>query len=82
MQTANEFKRCVVAPRNEIEYSVGQVLRHKKFGFRAVVYGWDRRPSGVQGLKKADDQPFYHMLPDQADCERLFGGPRDMRCKF
>ena len=72
--------------RNDIRYSVGQVLRHKKFGFRAVVYGWDRRPTvdvskwdGVQGLDRAGEQPFYHMLPDQEDCAKLFGGPRDMR---
>jgi hemimethylated DNA binding protein len=39
------------------------------------VSQWD----GVVGLERAAEQPFYHMLPDQGDCEHLFGGPRDMR---
>ena len=51
-----ESQREARQDRSEIRYSVGQVLRHKKFGFRAVIYGWDKRPTidvsnwdGVQG---------------------------------
>jgi len=25
------------------------------------------------------EQPFYHMLPDQLDCEKMLGGARDLR---
>ena len=63
-----------------------QVLRHRKFGFRAAVFGWEPRPhldvahwDGVVGLPSGPDQPFYRMVPDAADCDRLLGGPRGVR---
>ena len=32
-------------PRNErkpqVKYRIGQVLKHKKFGYRGVIVGWD-----------------------------------------
>jgi hypothetical protein len=53
-------------------YSIGQVFRHKKFGYRGVVYGWTALPQvdvsqwdGVQGLTRGIEQPFYFMLPDR-----------------
>jgi hemimethylated DNA binding protein len=49
------------------------VLRHRKFGFRAAVFGWERRPQldvsqwdGVKGLPSGAQQPFYRMVPDIA----------------
>lgn len=69
-----------------IRYQIGEVLRHKIFGFRAVVIGWDLRPEvdvsdwdGVVRSKNGADQPFYRMLPDMADCIEFLGGPRDVR---
>ena len=63
-----------------------QVLRHKKFGFRCVVFGWEKRPhldvsqwDGVVGLPSGPDQPFYRMIPDNDDCVSLIGGPRGVR---
>ena len=63
-----------------------QVLRHRKFGFRAVVFGWDARPQidvsqwdGVVGLPSGPSQPFYRMVPDDGDCYSLLGGPRGVR---
>ena len=79
-------RRIANADRNDINFCVGEVLRHKKFGFRAVVVGWDRRPEvdvsdwdGVAGLPSGGEQPFYRVLPDISDCIDLLGGPRDMR---
>ena len=40
----NLSERASKASRKGIEYHVGQVLRHKRFGFRAVVFGWEERP--------------------------------------
>ena len=78
--------RVANADRTGIHFCVGEVLRHKKFGFRAVVIGWDRRPEtdvsgwdGVVGLPSGADQPFYRMLPDLTDCIENLGGPRDVR---
>ena len=35
-------RRVDKADRRGIHYQIGEVLRHKVFGFRAVVIGWDR----------------------------------------
>ena len=79
-------RRVDKADRRGIHYQIGEVLRHKVFGFRAVVIGWDRRPAvdvsswdGVQNLPSGTEQPFYKMLPDLADCIEHLGGPRDVR---
>lgn len=67
--------------KSGVKYAVGQVFMHKKYGYRAVVYGWDRecerdeewlRHMNVQNAQ----QPFYHCLPHEHDCVRLFGGVR------
>ena len=80
-------RRAANADRDGVAYCVGEVLRHKKFGFRAVVTGWDRRPEadvsdwdGVVGLPSGADQPFYRMVPDIGDCVDMLGGPRDSEC--
>ena len=79
-------KRVANADRQGIKFCIGEVLRHKRFGFRAVVIGWDRRPEvdvsqwdGVVGLPSGAEQPFYRMLPDLSDCVENLGGPRDVR---
>ena len=79
-------RRTANADRRGIAFQIGQVLRHRKYGFRGVVVGWDRRPTvdvsgwdGVQGLPSGPDQPFYRVLPDMRDCVELLGGPRDVR---
>ena len=79
-------KRVANADRQGIRFCIGEVLRHKRFGFRAVVIGWDRRPEvdvsqwdGVVGLPSGAEQPFYRMLPDLSDCVENLGGPRDVR---
>ena len=63
------------------------MLRHRKYGYRAAIFGWERRPQvdvsgwdGVQGLPSGPDQPFYRALPDMRDCVELLGGPRGVRC--
>jgi hemimethylated DNA binding protein len=64
-----------------VKYAVGQVFVHKKFGFRGVIYGWDRECARDEAWMKAmnvqnPSQPFYYCLPDETDCVRLFGGVR------
>jgi len=61
-------------------FRVGDVVSHKKFGYRGVVVGWDQRPlfdvrdwTGVLGLPSAQEQPFYRVIPDEADVERVLG---------
>ena len=78
--------RVARASRCGISHVVGEVVRHRKFGFRGVVVGWDPTPQvdvsgweGVRGLPSGGEQPFYKILPDQTDCAELLGGPRDMK---
>ena len=84
----NRAERTLKASRDDhgVTFHVGQVLRHKKFGFRAVVFGWEERPAmdvshwdGVVGLPSGGEQPFYRMIPDHDDCVSLLGGPRGVR---
>ena len=77
-------QRADHSDRAGVAYSVGEVLRHKQFAFRGVVMGWDRRPvtdvahwDGMAGV--TTEQPFYHVLPDTADCLAFLGGPREWR---
>ncbi|KAL1505105.1 hypothetical protein AB1Y20_008864 [Prymnesium parvum] len=82
---AERLLRADHADRVGIRFNVGEVLRHKKFNYRAVVLGWDRRPAfdvsdwdGVVGLPSGTEQPFYRMLPDTEDFQTFCGGHRDM----
>ena len=72
--------------REQVRYSIGEVFRHKNFGYRGVVVGWDghcNRPKEWltgNGMSAArGQQPFYHIIPDQADCVRLFGSTRESK---
>lgn len=58
--------------RTEAKYSIGQVVRHRKFPFRGVVYDidpvfantdewWNSIPEDARPRK---DQPFYHLLAE------------------
>ena len=70
----------------KILYSLGQIVRHKLYGFRGVITGFDEKPrmdvsnwDGLQGIEDASEKPFYHIRPDINDCIKAFGGPRDFR---
>jgi hemimethylated DNA binding protein len=65
-------------------FRLGEVVRHRKFGYRGVILGWDIRPlgdanaiasrwEGVVGLPSGADQPFYRVLPDEGDVEDFLG---------
>ena len=57
-----------------------QVFRHRKYGYRGVVYGWDRicarDVDWASKLGLQHDQPFYDVLPDEDECQRQFGATR------
>ena len=47
---------------------------------RGVIYGWDRNcQRDIEWARQVEvehGQPFYRILPDELDCQRLFGSPR------
>ena len=74
------------AARDGVRFRIGQVVAHKRYGYRGVIYGWDPRPAvdvsrwdGVVGLPRRGEQPFYPLLPDAHDSAAAFGAPRHPR---
>ena len=54
-----------------VRYKVGQVFRHRRYGYVAAITGWDSeclsgevwiRQMGVDRLPRGRDQPFYRVL--------------------
>ncbi len=79
-------RRQTKSDRTGIHFNIGDVVRHRKFGFRGAVIGWDHLPmvpvdhwDGVQGLPSGTAQPFYYLTPDTSDVKEKFGSPRGTR---
>ncbi len=56
------------------QFSIGEVIHHRKFGYRGVVVDVDPIFSGteewyeqVARSRPPKDKPWYHVLPDGAD---------------
>lgn len=68
------------ADRSGVTWPLGTVFAHARHGYRGVVFGWDREcerdAEWAAAMGVAPRQPFYHVLPDEGDCVRLFGGVR------
>ena len=52
-------------------FEVGAIMRHKRYNYKCVIYGWDptcqqseewKQRMGVYTLPKQDTQPFYSVL--------------------
>lgn len=87
LQAANKRSAALAAPPaaaapalppkpSEVAFSVGQVFRHRVYGYRAVVIGWDATckassewvaSTGTARLPNGTNQPFYHCLVDLRD---------------
>jgi len=59
-----------------VHLKVGQVIRHRKYDYKGVIVGYDRRCAapeswirhmGVDTLPHGRHQPFYHVLCDKND---------------
>ena len=68
--------RSVDAPmRNVARYSIGDVLRHRLFDFRGVVFDIDPifanseewYESIPESIRPGRDQPFYHLFAESDD---------------
>lgn len=63
--------RDTEAKRKRVKYKVGQVFRHKRYAYEAVITGWDvecgmnsqwMTQMNIAGLSKGRHQSFYHAL--------------------
>ena len=61
--------------RKEAKYTIGQVVRHRKYPFRGVIFDidpvfanteewWQAIPEDIRPSK---DQPFYHLLAENEE---------------
>ncbi|VVB44242.1 Hemimethylated DNA binding protein [Beijerinckiaceae bacterium RH AL1] len=61
----------------QAKFGIGQVVRHRKYAFRGIIYDvdpvfantqewWESIPEDVRPRK---DQPFYHLYAENADTE-------------
>ncbi|OBT68952.1 hypothetical protein VE03_01249 [Pseudogymnoascus sp. 23342-1-I1] len=64
-------RRDMRQSHGNIHYEVGQVFRHKRYGYTAVITGWDvectmnsrwMEHNHVDTLRKGQHQSFYHAL--------------------
>jgi len=59
------------------KFSLGQVVRHRVFPFRGVIFDVDPQFNNTdewyeaipQAVRPRKDQPFYHLLAENADTE-------------
>lgn len=59
----------------EAKFSIGQIVRHKLFPFRGVVFDVDSEFSNTEEwldaipepIRPRRDQPFYHLLAENSD---------------
>ncbi|GFS36828.1 f-box only protein 21 [Nephila pilipes] len=71
-----EGQKIKCQPRDQnctVKHAVGMIMRHQKYNYRCVIYGWDSvctasndwiSQMGVFDLKHKDKQPFYMVLVD------------------
>jgi heat shock protein HspQ len=60
---------------HEAKFSIGQVVRHKLFPFRGVIFDVDPEFSNTEewwnsipeDIRPRKDQPFYHLLAENSD---------------
>ncbi|XP_046356028.2 F-box only protein 21-like [Haliotis rufescens] len=64
-------KRKLREDNQEVKYSVGMVMKHKRYDYTCVIFGWDETcqaseewivQMGVHNLTKQHKQPFYSVL--------------------
>jgi hemimethylated DNA binding protein len=79
-------RRISLASKDKAQFNLGDIVQHKKYGFRGVVIAWDPKPSidvtkwdGLQDIANPQDIPFYQVVPYQNDCIQAFGAERSLK---
>ena len=65
--------------QRQAKYSIGQVVRHRVYPFRGVVFDVDPTFSNTdewyesipENIRPTKDQPFYHLLAENAESEYI-----------
>jgi len=80
-------RRTADKNKHRINFSLGDIVKHKKYDFRGIVTAWDSFPrtdvsrwDGLQDMKgNVNDMPFYHIYADNNDTTKAFGQQRPFR---
>ncbi|KAK2628890.1 hypothetical protein QTJ16_001993 [Diplocarpon rosae] len=71
-QTPKQQRRRDQPATADVKYKIGQVFRHKRYAYTAVITGWDIEcgmnsdwiaHNNVDELSRGRNQSFYHSLP-------------------
>lgn len=73
------FSACAMSKVRNAKYQIGQVVRHRLYPFRGVVFDidpefnhteewWQSIPPEIRPRK---DQPFYHLFAENAETEYI-----------
>lgn len=68
---------AVLAEPRVAKYAIGQVVRHRHFPFRGVIFDVDPTFANTEqwwlsipeDIRPRKDQPFYHLLAENAESE-------------
>ncbi|XP_025898677.1 F-box only protein 21 [Nothoprocta perdicaria] len=72
-----EVKHRAEEKHKEVCFSVGLIMKHKRYGYNCVIYGWDPtcmmghewiRNMNVHSLPHGPHQPFYNVLVEDGSC--------------
>nr|XP_033810275.1 F-box only protein 21 isoform X1 [Geotrypetes seraphini] len=75
--TGPEVKERSDEKHQDVQFSVGLIMKHKRYGYSCVIYGWDPtcmmglewiRNVGVHSLPHGPSQPFYNVLVEDGSC--------------
>lgn len=61
------------------KFSIGQVVRHRLFPFRGIIFDVDPQFANSEewyqaipaGVRPSKDQPFYHLLAENSETEYI-----------
>lgn len=70
------MRKDATRPR-EAKYRIGQVVRHRLYPFRGVIYDVDPTFNNTEewwlaipeAMRPSKDQPFYHLLAENSETE-------------
>ena len=76
-RASQRMKRPQDMKSREAKFGIGQVVKHRRYAFRGIVYDvdpefanteewWEAIPEDVRPRK---DQPFYHLYAENAETE-------------
>ncbi|XP_042699124.2 F-box only protein 21 isoform X2 [Chrysemys picta bellii] len=72
-----EVKHHSEEKHKDICFSIGLIMKHKRYGYNCVIYGWDptcmmgqewMRNMNVHSLPHGPHQPFYNVLVEDGSC--------------